>query len=219
MEERRVKYFPILVDLDGRRVVVVGGGAVAERKVRAVLECGGQVIVVAPELTGGLRDLAFAGRISHENRPYRPGDLVGATVAFIAVDDAEVSRAAAKDAKASGVPVNVVDQPELCDFIVPAVLRRGRLAIAVSTGGASPAWARNIRDRLEDELGEEYGRLFEALARVRQKLLADTPDPARRRAALERLADESLVELARSGSVEDIVSELLRLAREEPRDE
>ncbi|MHC4200836.1 MAG: precorrin-2 dehydrogenase/sirohydrochlorin ferrochelatase family protein [Planctomycetota bacterium] len=111
--------------------------------------------------------------------------------------------------------MNVVDRPELCDFIVPSVVRRGLLSIAISTAGASPAWARRIRERLEKEFGEEYARLFDALARVRKALLAEIPDPARRRKALVRLADESLVELARSASEDEIVTELLRLAREE----
>lgn len=218
----RANGFPILVDLAERRVAVIGGGAVAERKVRALIECGARVRVVAPGLTPGLAELASEGRIAHEARGYRPGDLEGAALAFVAVDDAAVSAAAARDAKGSGVPVNVVDRPELCDFFVPSVLRRGLLAIAVSTGGASPAWARNIRRRLEGEFGEEYARLFEALARVRRKLMAgrgaEVLDPARRRAAFERLADESLLELARSGGVEDIAAKLLELALGEPAD-
>ncbi|MHC4503212.1 MAG: precorrin-2 dehydrogenase/sirohydrochlorin ferrochelatase family protein [Planctomycetota bacterium] len=215
MAEHRASYFPLLVDLAGREVTVVGGGKVAERKVRTLLECGARVRVVAPSLTGGLAELATAGRIAHEDRAYEPGDLAGATVGFVAVDDPRASAAAAADARRAGVLVNVVDRPELCDFIVPSVVRRGLLSIAISTAGASPAWARRIRERLEKEFGEEYARLFDALARVRKALLAEIPDPARRRKALVRLADESLVELARSASEDEIVTELLRLAREE----
>ena len=219
MAEHRAGHLPLLLDLAGRNVTVVGGGEVAERKVRTLLECGARVRVVAPRLTDALRELAAAGRMTHEDRAYAPGDLTGATVAFVAVDDPRVSAAAAEDARRSGVLVNVVDRPELCDFIVPSVVRRGQLSIAISTAGASPAWARRIRERLEKEFGEEYARLFEALARVRRELLAEIPDPARRRKALTRLADESLVELARSGSEEELVAELLRLAREEAAEE
>lgn len=208
MPEREADYFPVLLDLEGRRVTVVGGGAVAERKVRSALECGADVVVVAPRVTSELSELAADGRISHEERTYRPGDLDGAALAFIAVDDPEVSAAAAKDAQAAGVPVNVVDRPGLCDFIVPSVVRRGRLAIAVSTGGASPAWARKMRERLQGELGEEYEKLLDAAARVRRRCLKEIADPARRRGVLEGLADDSFLKLARSGSVEELVREM-----------
>lgn len=219
MAEHRASYFPLLLDLAERNVTVVGGGKVAERKVRTLLECGARVRVVAPRLTDGLGELAAAGRIAHEDRAYAPGDLAGATVAFVAVDDPRVSAAAAEDARRAGVLVNVVDRPELCGFIVPSVVRRGLLSIAISTAGASPAWARRIRERLEKEFGEEYARLFEALARVRREILAEIPDPARRRKAFVRLADESLVELARSGSEEELAAALLALAREEAAEE
>jgi precorrin-2 dehydrogenase/sirohydrochlorin ferrochelatase len=208
MAERGAHYFPLFLDLDGKRVVVIGGGGVAERKVRSVLECGAKVTVVAPRLTTGLRELVSRGRISHEERAYGSGDLDGLVVAFVAVDDPEVSAAAAKDAEAAGVLVNVVDRPEQCGFIVPSVLRRGLLTIAISTGGASPAWAKRIREGLEGEFGEEYARLLEAAARVRKRNLEEIPDRARRREALERLADDSLLALARSGSVEELVRKM-----------
>ncbi len=208
MQEREADYSPLFIDLDGRRVVVIGGGAVAERKVRSVLECGAEVTVVAPRLNVGLRELVSGGRISHEERAYRPGDLDGAAAGFVAVDDPEVSVAAAKDAATAGVLVNVVDRPELCGFIVPSVLRRGRLTIAVSTGGVSPAWARKIRERLEEEFGEEYARLLEAAARVRRRCLEEIADPARRREVLSGVADDSLLDLARSSTVEELVREM-----------
>jgi len=205
-----VSYFPLFMELDGRPVTVVGGGAVAERKVRMLLECGARVRVIAPEMTKELARLAAEGGLEHEQRPYRKGDLAEAALAFVAVDDADVSAAAAREAREAGVPVNVVDQPALCDFIVPSVLRRGRLAVAVSTGGASPAWARRIRERLEDGFGEEYERLLDALAAVRKRCMETISDPARRREALHSLADDSLLELGRSRTAEEIASELLK---------
>jgi precorrin-2 dehydrogenase/sirohydrochlorin ferrochelatase len=208
MAERKAYHFPLLLDLDGRRVVVIGGGAVAERKVRSVLDCGAVVTVVAPELTVGLRELASSGRLKHEARAYRPGDLDGAALAFVAVGDPEVSAEAAKDAEAAGVLVNVVDRPEECRFIVPSVLRRGHLTIAISTGGASPAWARKIRERLEGEFGEEYEKLLDAAARVRKRCGEEIPDPARRREALSGVAGDPLLDLARSSSVEELEREM-----------
>ena len=201
-------YLPIMLDLEGDKVTVVGGGAVAERKVRILLECGADVTVVAPQLTSGLRKLAADGKVGHVARTYRSGDFDGAVLAFVAVDDPEASAAAAKDAEAAGVLVNVVDRLDQCGFIVPSVLRRGRLTIAISTGGASPAWARSIRERLEGDFGEEYARLLEATARVRGRCLEEITDPARRRDALDRLADDSLLDLARSADIDHLVREM-----------
>ncbi|MHB8765308.1 MAG: precorrin-2 dehydrogenase/sirohydrochlorin ferrochelatase family protein, partial [Deferrisomatales bacterium] len=180
--------FPVYLDLRGRRVVVVGGGEVGERKAEALLRAGARVTVVAPAATPGLRARAEAGELRWRARPYRVGDLEGAALAFAAVDDAAVGAEVAADARAAGVPVNVAGQPELGDFQVPATARRGRLQIAVSTGGASPAWARRIREDLEARFGPEYGRLFDALAAARGELLAAVTDPAERRRALASLA-------------------------------
>ena len=211
---KRADLFPAFLDLDGRRVVVVGGGDVAERKVSTLLECGARVTLVAPEVTGGIASLAAEGAVAHEARPYRAGDLGGAAIAFVAVDDPEASARIAEDARAAGVPVNVVDRPAMCDFYVPSVLRRGRLAIAISTDGASPAWARRLRKQLEAEIGPEWEKLMDALASVRAKLMTEVPDPARRRAALLGLADDKCLGLARELEGAELEEALLGMARE-----
>jgi len=213
-----MSYFALLMDLEGRRVSVVGGGAVAERRVRALLECGAQLTVTAPEVTDGLRRLVDEGRLALRERVYRSGDFAGAALAFVAVDDREVSASAADDARSAGVPVNVADEPSLCDFIVPSVLRRGRLTVAVSTGGASPAWARKLRERLEGEFGEDYEKLLDTLAAVRRRCMETISDPVRRREALSALADDSLLELARGCTAEELESEMLRIIGLEPDD-
>lgn len=209
----RTDLFGAFLDLGGRRVVVVGGGEVAERKVSALLDCGACVTVVAPEVTDSLAALVAEGRATHEAREYRAGDLDGAAVAFVAVDDARASAAVAADARAARVPVNVVDAPELCDFLVPSVLRRGRLAVAVSTDGASPAWARRLRERLEGELGPEWERLMGALAAVRETVMAEVGDAARRRDMLMRLACDEALDLARRLDGDALEAALLDLAR------
>ena len=142
------------------------------------------------------------------------GDLDGAVIAFVAVDDPETSARAARDARAAGVQVNVVDCPAMCDFIVPSVLRRGRLAVAISTGGASPAWARKLRKQLEAAIGPEWEQLMDALASVREKLMDEMPDPAERRAALIGLADDKCLELARGPESPKLAEALLGMARE-----
>jgi precorrin-2 dehydrogenase/sirohydrochlorin ferrochelatase len=190
--------FPLLMTLQGFRVVVIGGGRVAERKIASLLECGASVEVVAPDLRPGLLELAEAGRITVTRRAYQAGDLSGAVLAVAAIGDLETGAAVAGEAARLGIPVNVVDRPELCTFIVPSVLRRGPLTIAVSTGGASPAWARRIREGLENEFGQEYTRLFEALGSIRRRCQREIPDPDQRRDILERLADDAVLELARA---------------------
>jgi precorrin-2 dehydrogenase/sirohydrochlorin ferrochelatase len=196
--------FPLFMRLRDRDVVVIGGGAVAERKVRSLLECGATVTVVAPEIPEALSD-----KVKHVPRRYRPGDLRGATLAFVAVDDEEASRAASREAQDLGIPVNVADQPDLCTFYLPALLRRGPMAIAISTGGASPAWAGRIKEDLATAFGEEYTRLFEALRLVRERCLDIIPDPERRREALLRLVDPSLVEMARTLQPEELARRIL----------
>ncbi|NIO55260.1 MAG: bifunctional precorrin-2 dehydrogenase/sirohydrochlorin ferrochelatase [Candidatus Latescibacteria bacterium] len=206
--------FPSMLKLDGAKVIVIGGGAVAERKVRSLLECGASVTVIAPTLTKSLSRLAAEKRLTHFARSFRSGDLTGAALAFAAIDDIRVNAAVAEEAGRLNVLVNVVDQPALCTFIVPAVTRQGRLTIAVSTGGVSPAWARRIKEHMSSEFGKEYARLLDALATVRRRCLKDITDPARRRRFLQQLADDSLLELARSKEVKALEAEILeRLER------
>ncbi|MFH1756317.1 MAG: bifunctional precorrin-2 dehydrogenase/sirohydrochlorin ferrochelatase [Candidatus Latescibacterota bacterium] len=201
---------PIMVSLQGKKVVVIGGGPVAERKIRMALDCGAFVSVISPELTEGLTDLALDHKFIHLKREYRNGDLAGANFAFAAIDDPDVSREIAADADKRNILLNVVDQPDHCSFIVPAVVRRGRLTLAVSTGGASPALARNIKNRLAGEFGDEYIRLLDALAEIREFCMQKIPDPIRRREILLQMADDTLLELARSHNRLALEKELLR---------
>jgi len=164
------RYYPLSLDIGGRRCVVVGGGEVALRKSRALLEHGALVQVIAAELCPGIEALAADGRITAARRRYRRGDLCGAFVAIAATDNADINRKVAGEAASLGILINVVDSPVPSNFIVPACLRRGDLSIAVSTGGASPALARRIRERLEVDFGEEYEALLELVGRVRSDL-------------------------------------------------
>jgi siroheme synthase-like protein len=172
--------FPLFVELAGRPCVVLGGGAVAERKVQALLEAGAVVTVVSPALAPALATLAAAGRIDHVARPYLAGDLAGAALAFAATDDGAVNAEVAREARARGVWVNAADDPAHCDAILPAVVRRGSVTVAISTGGASPALARAVRERLERALPQAYGPLAQVAAEARRELRA-----AGRRASAE----------------------------------
>ena len=156
-------YYPVCLDMTERRCLVVGGGPVAERKVAGLLEAGARLTVVSPSTTDRLRDWARAARIRLRLREYAAGDLAGHSLVFVATDDGRVNADVARDARAAGVLVNAADDPAHCDFILPAVLRRGELTVAVSTGGASPALARTVRDELDAYLDRED---YTALARV-----------------------------------------------------
>ena len=157
--------YPIFLDLAGRRCVVVGGGEVASRKARKLLQAGADVVMISPEVKN---ELAGRGLEIHE-RPYRPGDLEGAYLAFTATDSREVNAAVAREARERGIPANVADRPSEGDFALPATLSRGRLQVAVSTGGASPALARRIRGELEGLFGPEWADLVERFDAARKR--------------------------------------------------
>ncbi len=180
-------FYPIFLDLSGRRCVVVGGGAVAERKADSLRAAGAAITLVAPQLTRGLQSLAAAGQIRHIARSFRARDLAGAYLAIVAVNDSRVRAEVSAAARKRQIWVNAADDPARCDFILPAVLRRGPLAIAVSTGGTSPALSRVVRDWLEAELPAELSALASAAATVRHDLRAAgrMPSAAAWRAALE----------------------------------
>ena len=163
-------FYPICLDLRGRQCLVVGGGQVALRKVKALLECGASVKVVSPELCRQIRNLARCSEIEVVPRGYETADLRGVLVVIAATNDAEVNKKVAAQAESRGLLVNVVDDPGKSVFIAPAYVRRGDVTIAVSTGGRSPALARRIRIRLESEYGPEYGLLAELLGQIRNDL-------------------------------------------------
>jgi len=194
-----VGYHPVFLDLHGRCCVVVGGGAVAQQKVESLLDAGARVTVVSPSLTDGLEGLAATHEILHHPRTYRRGDLDDAVLAYVAVDDDAVRTAVAADAAASRVLVNVVDVPQLCTFIAPAVVRRDPVVVAVSTGGASPALARRLRQELEARVGEEYGVAATILARLRPVVRRAESDPQARARTFARLVDGPLLDALRKG--------------------
>ena len=163
-------HLPIFIDTSGRWCVVIGGGEIAERKTRSLIEAGAAVTVVSPALTDGLAAMADDGAIQHRARVYQTGDLDGALLVFEATGDLETARAAVAEARLRGIPINVADVPELCGFIAPAVIKRGGLQIAISTGGASPALSRKIREELEVSIGTEYELMIDLLAASRQWL-------------------------------------------------
>ncbi len=194
-------YYPVFVELQGKKCVVVGGGGVAERKVRTLLDHGAKVVVISPRLTRGLSNLKRRGRIDHRRRAFRRGDTRGSVLVFAATNSGEVNEAVAEDAGRRLGLVNVVDTPELCSFIVPSIVRRGPLSIAVSTSGKSPALSKAIRKLLEGEFGEELGDLVSSLGKLREDLREKIPGAhAKRKKELTAAARRALTQ-CRTGKV------------------
>jgi siroheme synthase-like protein len=191
-------FYPVLVELAGRQCLVVGGGSVAEAKAEGLLDAGARITVISPSLTPRLAASAAAGRIHHERRDYRGGDLEGMALAITATDSSETNAAVAREGQRRGVWVNAADDPAHCDFILPAILRRGRLVVAVSTGGASPALAAAVRDELAIHLGDEYAALAEVASDVRRALRSERRG-VNARAWREALSDTELRRLVARG--------------------
>ena len=206
-------YYPMMVDLAGRRCLVVGGGRVAERKVALLLDCGAEVTVVSPVTTRKITDLAARGAIRLARRTVRSGDLDRAFLAFAATDDAQVNQSVAHEVRKAGGLVNVADAPEACNFLVPSVVRRGDLTVAISTGGGSPALARRLRERLEATIGPEYEAFLAALRELRTRAQQVIADPTERQALFRRAVDSDLFAHASRGdkaAVAACISELLQ---------
>ena len=192
--------YPItLVDLANTACVVVGGGEVAARKVAALREAGARPVVISPALCEPLRRLVDEGEIDAVERPYQPGDLTGIRLVIAATDDTETNEAVWREAQRAGLLVNVVDDPPRCNFYVPATVRRGPLALTVSTGGNSPLLAGRIRKVLEQEFDAAYEPYLELLGELRPRVVVRVPEPARRKALWESLLDSDILELLRAG--------------------
>ncbi|MBI2322220.1 MAG: bifunctional precorrin-2 dehydrogenase/sirohydrochlorin ferrochelatase [Chloroflexi bacterium] len=205
------RLYPAFLRLAEALVVVVGGGAVAARKVALLLPCQPTLRVVAPQLCPALRDLADRSEITWVARPYERGDLAGALLAFAATDDPATNRAVWSEARRRRIWVNVADDPARCTFTVPAVLQRGGLAVAVSSGSASPALAGLVRDVLAQAVGPEYGTLAMLMGEVRQQAQRRYADRARREQALRGAVAEDVLAAVRRGDLDAARARLAEL--------
>jgi precorrin-2 dehydrogenase/sirohydrochlorin ferrochelatase len=195
-------YYPVFLDLQDQPCLVVGGGLIAQRKVEGLCEAGARVRVVAPEI------LPMPEGAECITRAFEPSDLDGMRLVIAATDDREVNAVVAQQARAHGLFVNAVDDPAECSFILPALVRRGDLVLAISTGGQSPILARRIKEQLEAHFGPEYAELTAMLGRLRRTWLED-PRTApltfdQRREVWEDILDLPLIEWMKAGREEDI---------------
>ncbi len=185
------EWYPIMLNLSGRICVVVGGGPVAERKTRGLLEAGARVRVVSPNVTDALAELARAEAVEWIAREYAEGDLAGATLAFAATDRPETNAQVVSEARAQGMMANAADGESEGDFIVPAVLRRGELVLTASASGAGPAVSARIIRELAQRFGPEYARYLTTLRRIRAIVRANVDDPSERRTLIAAASTEA----------------------------
>ncbi len=201
-----LKYYPVFWNISGKKCVVVGGGEVAQRKVTRLLDCGAKVFVVSPVLTQELLLLKDKNIITHHAREYSVEDINGAALVIGATDDDVINAAVSSDAIKKGIPVNIVDDPQKCDFILPSLLERGDLTIAIGTGGKSPALARYLRERLEETFGEDYAILAGVLGKLRDKMEKNS---GQGKVWFDKLMDAGLLEAIR-GRDKKLVKKIIR---------
>jgi precorrin-2 dehydrogenase/sirohydrochlorin ferrochelatase len=204
-----MRYYPINLDVKERRCVVIGGGQVATRKVHNLLRCGAVVTVISPDATQSLQELARAGRIEWKAKPYESDDM-GEEVflVFGTTDNREVNSKVQEDARRIKALCNIADDPETCDFTLPAIVTQGDLTITISTSGKSPALSKRLRTELENHYGPEYAECLKIMGSLRERLLQSGHDPDTH-AHLFRLAlNKGLVEMIRDCDT-DAVNKML----------
>lgn len=209
-------YYPIAIDLRDRPVLVVGGGSVALRKVESLLEYGAQVKVVTPESVTELTHLADAGQIKLELRDYHENDVNGMALVIAATDDRETNSKVSSDAKSANILVNVVDDPELCTFIVPATVKRGDLTISIGTSGKSPALAKRIREEIEAIYGPEYADFVDILGEARELAKEQVENQPMREMCFRKMMDSDILDLLKDGKRDEarsVAIDLIKLMR------
>lgn len=207
-----MRYYPVFLDLKGKPVVVIGGGNIAHQKMENLVKVGADVTVISPDLNEPMAALKAEGRFRHIEREYQPGDLEGYNLAFVATDDRSVNATVADEGKARGVWVNAVDDPPYCDFIMPGIVQRGDLVLAISTGGRSPAMARKMREELAEFLTDEWVAMLELAAEVRAELR--TRDIMVDSDTWNAALDDELRHLLKEGRYDEAKQRLLRSLRQ-----
>lgn len=207
----RMRYYPICLDIQNRNCLVVGGGSVGTRKVITLLNCGADVTVVSPAASAHLQELANNGSIILKNRTFRFSDLAGMFLVCSATDNQDLNRQIHAKAEDLGLLCNVADRPEVCNFILPSIVNRGDLIIAISTSGQSPALAKKLRQDLQKVFGNEYAEFLKLMGAVRKKLLSRDHRPEAHKHLFEQLINGGLVDMIKEHKLSDINALLLKI--------
>jgi len=207
-----MKYYPVNLDIRNRKCLVVGGGAVGTRKIMTLLDCGAKVTVVSIDVAEKLQELSDNDIIKLEKRPFQISDLDEMFLVMGATDNQEINREIHSEAERLGVLCNIADRPEDCNFILPAIVNRGDLIIAISTSGKSPASAKKIRKDLEKVFGTEYAEFIKLMGEIRNKLLSEDHEPEAHKHLFEQLIKRDLVEMIKeqqTGNIDSLLFEIL----------
>ena len=207
-----MRYYPINLDIQHRKCLVVGGGSVGTRKVLMLRRCGAVVTVVSPEVSQELAQQSHKGEIDWIERRYQSSDLEGMFMVIGATNDEKTNRQINRDAETAQCLCNIADRPEICNFILPAIVQQGDLIIAVSTSGKSPALAKRLRKELAEAYGPEYGRLLHIMGAIRKKLLAERHAPEAHKPLFEKILDQGLLNLIRqdnTGAIDTLLTSVL----------
>ena len=209
-----MRYYPVNLNIENRNCLVVGAGGVGTRKAITLLDCGARVTVVSPDPTAQLKNLAAERSIQLKERSYRSDDLDKMFLVIGATNDEKLNRQISKDAEHVNILCNIADRPEVCNFILPAIVRRGDLAITISTSGKSPALAKKLRLELETQFGEEYADFLKLMGAIRDKLLSQAHEPEAHKSLFNELIDRDLIGLIKANNTAGINALLLKVLGE-----
>jgi len=208
-------WYPIFIKLKNEKILVVGGGAVATRKVKILINYSPQITIVSPRVSSELKALISKYNLKYYKRNYRKSDLKNKKIVFVATNDEKLNKQIFQDAQQSGILVNVVDNLEHCSFIVPSIMARGDLQIAISTSGISPLLTKTIRKKLEELFGSEYNTLLKLIRKYRSIIKKKFSDVKVRRIKLERLLNPSIIKKIKNGDIKKAENEFRRIIEED----
>ena len=207
-----MRYYPVNLDIKSKECLVVGGGSVSSRKVATLLKCGTKITVVSPEFSESLQKLSDNGTITIKERAYRSSDLEGMFLVIGATDNEQLNRKISSDAEKQNVLCNIADVPDESNFVLPAIVNRGDLVIAISTSGKSPAFAKILRKDLEKEFGEEYEAFLDLMGAIRKRLLSEKHEPEAHKDLFESLISGGLLDMIKeneSGRIDSLLLDVL----------
>ena len=199
-----MRYYPIYLDVQNRNCLVVGGGSVGARKVSTLLDCGASVTVVSPRINAKLNELSKKETLIIKIKPFQFSDLKDKFLVIGATDNQELNLQIHTEAERLGILCNIADQPEACNFILPSIVKKGDLVIAISTSGKSPAFAKKLRKDFEKQFGNEYAAFLEVMGVIRKKLIAKDHKPEVHKPLFEQLINKGLVEMIKDRRNKDI---------------